>query len=72
MERFNKGVDKLNTNKFHALALRQSEEGIALEMLLLYDSEAFWSFFPYWVWVFFCLILFWELRDNGVVENLHF
>ena len=27
MERFNKWVDKLNTNKFHALALRQSEEG---------------------------------------------
>ena len=27
MERFNKWVDKLNGNKFHALALRQSEEG---------------------------------------------
>ena len=27
MERFNKRVDKLNTNKFHALAVRQSEEG---------------------------------------------
>ena len=55
MERFNNGVDKLNTNKFHTLALRQSEERIAFEMLLLYGSEAFWSFFPYWVWFFFVL-----------------
>ena len=27
MERFNKRVGNLNTNKFHALAVRQSEEG---------------------------------------------
>ena len=45
---------------------------LAVEMMLLYGSKAFWSFFPYLVWVFLCIILFWELRDNGVVKNLQF